>query len=488
MKTMERLRLSFGSLLGCLLTILLLGPSMNANAADDAPDQQSAFPIEVWKGDFEAMAQRNRIRALVVYSKTFYFIDKGQQRGLTYEGLMQFEKFINEKLNKKTIKVNVIFVPVARDQLLPALLEGRGDIAAANLTITPERSKQIDFSDPFGTGVKELVVSGPDSPKITSLNDLSGKEIHVRKSSSYYHSLLRLNERFEGEGKKSVKIVAADENLEDEDLLEMLNAGLIPLIVMDSHKAIFWIQIFDNITVHEDVAVASEGKIAWAFRKNSPELEAVVNEFVKTHKAGTLMGNILLKRYLESTDYIQNSTSEKEIERFRQTIDYFKKYGDQYGFDHLMIAALAYQESKIDQSKKSAAGAIGVMQLLPDTAADKNVNIPDIHIMEKNIHAGTKYLRFIADRYFADDGIDPQNKLLLSFAAYNAGPAKIAGLRKEAATQGLDPNKWFRNVELVAAKRIGRETVQYVSNIYKYWIAYSMIEERDKMRKEASKE
>jgi len=375
---------------------------------------------------------------------------------------------------------------VARDQLLPALLEGRGDIAAANLTITPERSKQVDFSDPFGTGVKELVVSGPASPEITRLGDLSGKEVHVRKSSSYYQSLRKLNERFEGQGKSTVKLVAADENLEDEDLLEMLNAGLIPLIVMDSHKATFWNQIFDKITVHEDVAVASEGKIAWAFRKNSPELAAVVNEFVKKNKAGTLMGNILLKRYLKSTDYIENSTSEAEIEKFRQTIDYFKKYGDQYGFDYLMIAAQAYQESQIDQSKKSAAGAIGVMQLLPSTAADNNVNIPDIHDMQNNIHAGTKYLRFIADRYFTDDGIDAQNRLLLSFAAYNAGPAKIAKLRNEAAAQGLDPSKWFRNVELVTAKRIGRETVQYVSNIYKYWIAYSMIVERDKMRKKAS--
>ncbi len=468
------------------MTILLLALSAGASAADVAPGQQPAFPGEVWKGDFEAMAEKNRIRALVVYSKTFYFIDIGEQKGLTYEGLMLFQKFVNEKLDKKTVKVNVIFIPVARDQLLPALLAGQGDIAAANLTITPERSKLVDFSDPFGTGVKELVVSGPASPQITSLDDLSGKEVHVRKSSSYYQSLRKLNERFEGQGKSTVKIVAADENLEDEDLLEMLNAGLIPLIVMDSHKAAFWNQIFDKITVHEDVAVASEGKIAWAFRKDSPELAAVVNEFVKKNKAGTLMGNILLKRYLKSTDYIENSTSEAEIEKFRQTIDYFKKYGDQYGFDYLMIAAQAYQESQIDQSKKSAAGAIGVMQLLPSTAADKNVNIPDIHDTQNNIHAGTKYLRFIADRYFTDDGIDPQNKLLLSFAAYNAGPAKIAKLRNEAAAQGLDPNKWFRNVERVAAKRIGRETVQYVSNIYKYWIAYSMIVERDKTRQKAS--
>ena len=167
-------------------------------------------------------------------------------------------------------------------------------------------------------------------------------------------------------------------------------------------------------------------------------------------------------------------------------MDIFKKYANRYEFDYLMVAAQAYQESQIDQSKKSPAGAIGVMQLLPSTAADKNINIPEIHELENNIHAGTKYLRFISDRYFADGDIDPKNKLLLSFASYNAGPARIAKLRKEAEAQGLEPNKWFQNVELMAAKHIGRETVQYVSNIYKYWIAYKMIIERDKAQKKAA--
>jgi len=175
-----------------------------------------------------------------------------------------------------------------------------------------------------------------------------------------------------------------------------------------------------------------------------------------------------------------------DLSWFRKTIDLFKNYAGQYGFDYLMITAQAYQESQIDQNKTSPDGAIGVMQVLPSTAADKNVNISNIHELENNIHAGTKYLRFISDRYFADDSIDPQNRLLLSFASYNAGPVKIVRLRKEAEEQGLDPNKWFQNVELVAAKRIGRETVHYVSNIYKYWIAYSMVLEREKVRKEAS--
>jgi membrane-bound lytic murein transglycosylase MltF len=146
-----------------------------------------------------------------------------------------------------------------------------------------------------------------------------------------------------------------------------------------------------------------------------------------------------------------------------------------YDFDWLGVAALAYQESRIDQSKRSHAGAVGVMQLLPSTAADRNVGIPNIEKIEDNIHAGVKYIRFIVDRYYAEEPMDRLNKRLFAFASYNAGPAKVARLRREARVMGLDPNVWFRNVEIVAAKRIGRETVQYVSNIYKYYIAYRLI-------------
>ncbi|MDP4726069.1 MAG: lytic transglycosylase F [Desulfobacterales bacterium] len=434
------------------------------------------------------MAKRREIRVLVVYSKTFYFLDQGQQRGATYELLKQFEKFINKKLKTKTLKLRVFFIPVRRDQLIPWLVDGRGDIAAANLTITPQRQKQVDFSDPLATDVKELLVTGPAAPTVKNLEDLAGKEIHVRRSSSYYESLMQLNQSFQRDGKQKMNLVLADETFEDEDLLEMVNAGLIPMIVMDSHKAEFWDQIFDHIKVHPDIAVRSGGEIAWAFRKDSPKLKAVVNKFVKDHKKGTLFGNILLKRYLRDTKYVKNSIAQKELEKFEAMIALFEKYAGQYDFDYLMIGAQAFQESGLDHSKRSSAGAIGVMQMLPSTASDPNVGIPDIEKLDKNIHAGTKYLRFIVDRYFTDEAMDDTNKMLFAFASYNAGPARISSLRNKAAKMGLDPNVWFHNVEVVAAKEIGRETVQYVSNIYKYYIAYRMVvnqlEKKEKLMKE----
>jgi len=439
-------------------------------------------------GDFDEMAKKRQIRVLVAYSKTFYFLDRGRQRGISHDLLKEFEKFVNKKLKTKTLKVNVVFIPVQRDELIPGLTKGLGDMAVANLTITPERRKQVDFSDPMLSRVKEVLVTGPAAPPVTKIDDLAGREIHVRKSSSYYESLLALNASFKKTGKQPIQLIAADETFEDEDLLEMVNAGLIPMIVMDSHKAQFWTQIFDKIQVHSDIAVRTGGEIAWAFRKNSPQLKAVVNEFVKGNKKGTLIGNMMFKRYLKSTKYVKNSLSKQELEKFEAMVQLFEKYAATYNFDYLMMAAQAYQESGLDQSKKSHVGAVGVMQVLPSTAADRNVNVSEILKLENNIHAGTKYMRFIVNRYYKDEPIDNLNKMLFAFASYNAGPAKVKRLRNKAAKMGLDPNVWFHNVEVAAAKVIGRETVQYVSNIYKYYLAYRMVVDQTERKQRLMKE
>jgi membrane-bound lytic murein transglycosylase MltF len=378
----------------------------------------------------------------------------------------------------------MVVIPTRRDRLLPALVEGMGDIAAGNLTITPLRQNKVDFSAPQLTGVSEIIITGPASPPIKTIDDLSGKKIHVRKSSSYYESLLKLNAHFKKTGKKPVKIIPADEYLEDEDLLEMMNAGLIPMIVIDNHKAKFWSQIFQDLKLHPSIKLRSGGQIAWAIRKNSPRLKKVIDRFIQSHKKGTLKGNILYKRYLQNTRWVRNALADKELQRFKKAIKYFKRYSQKYDFDWLMIAAQAYQESGIDQSKRSPAGAIGVMQLLPSTAADPNVNIRRIDIMENNIHAGVKYLRFLHDRYLQDEPMDSFNKMLFAFASYNAGPARVMRLRQEARQSGFDPDVWFRNVEIIASRHLGAETVQYVSNVYKYYIAYRLIMEDFRPKKE----
>jgi membrane-bound lytic murein transglycosylase MltF len=438
-----------------------------------------------WTGDLDGMVKRRRIRALVVYSKTFYFVDRGRQRGATYDGLRAFENDLNRRLQTKALKVQVVLIPVSRDQLLPALREGRGDIAAANLTITPERRREVDFSEPIATGVREVPVTGPRTPPLRRPEDLAGREVFVRGSSSYHESLLQLNADLAKAGKPPVRLRLAPEQLEDEDLLEMVNAGLVRAVVVDSHKAEFWAQVFPRLVLHPEAAVRTGGEIAWAFRHGSPKLRDAVNRFVKANKMGTAFGNEVFRRYLKSTKWVKGATSAEELEKFRRTVDLFQRYGDRYGFDHLLLTAQGYQESQLDQSRQSPRGAVGVMQVLPSTGKDMKVG--DVRQLDSNIHAGVKYLRLMTQRYFDDPGIDSLNRTLFAFAAYNAGPTKISRLRKDAARSGLDPDVWFNHVEIIVARRIGRETVQYVSNIFKYYVAYRLVEEEREAREEARK-
>ncbi|MBU4596878.1 MAG: lytic transglycosylase F [Desulfarculus sp.] len=481
---------------GVLLCVLcLLIPTGAALAAvDDVPPDKFTKKIrKPWTGDLPGMVERRTIRALVTYNKTNYFLDGARERGITYEILQMYEKALNKELakqgkKKKHLQVHILLIPVARDQLIPYLVQGKGDIAAANLTVTKKRLKQVDFCAPFSDEVNELVVTAPGAPALKSLEDLSGKTVYVRRSSSYFESLSKLNKKFKEKGLKPVKVDEADENLETEDILEMVNAGLVPITVADSHLASFWAKIFKKITVHEKLVLHKASRIAWAVRKDSPKLVKSIDAFVKKHKQGTLMGNILIKRYLEDTKWAKNALSEENIQRFNRTTQFFQKYADKYGFDWLMLTALAFQESGLDNSKVSHVGAVGVMQIMPDTASGPPVSMPNYKKLEANIHAGTKYLRWIYDQYFKDDSkVSQLNKVLFTFAAYNAGPGRVAGLRKRAVKMGLDPNVWFQNVEVAAARVIGRETVQYVSNIYKYYVAYRQILAQHKQREEAIK-
>ncbi len=439
---------------------------------DELPPELEQL-MEPWTGDLDGMVERRMIRFVTVHNPMLYHLNGPKQGGIVYEAAAEFEKTLNRELGRRRLKVNVVIVPCPRDQILHALMKGRGDIVAANLTITPERLEQVDFSTPVMSDVSEIVVSGSASPPLASLEDLAGRELHLRPSSSYWPSVQRLNETFRSAGKPPIRLSAVEPYLEDHDLLEMVNAGLLPFTIVDSHKARFWSRVFERIVVHPDLSVRTGGQIAWAFRKNSPQLREVVDKFVREHRKGTLFGNIVYKRYLEDTSWLRNVSEGQGRDRLIEMSPLFRKYSERYGFDWRLVAAQAYQESALDQSRRSRAGAVGVMQLLPSTAA--YVGVSDIDQLENNIHAGVKYLRYLVDRYFEDESLGLRDQHLLALAAYNAGPTRIKRLRGETARKGLDPNVWFDNVEVVVARNVGSETVRYVSNIIKYYVAYGLL-------------
>lgn len=428
--------------------------------------------------DLEGLKAAGQLRVLVGYSHTHYFMDGLHIRGISAENLKAFDPFLHEKLGSPRPKVNLLPIPVARDEMIRYLAEGKGDIAVGNITVTDERAELVDFSAPLRREVAEVIVHGASTPPIDGLDGLAGRTVHVRASSSFRESLGILNEALEARGLAPVIVEPLDEHLQTEDVLELVSAGVIGMTVADDYMAAFWAGVLDGIVVREDLPVRTGRHIAWAIRRDLPGMKPIVDAFVRRHREGTLVGNVLFQRYLRDNEYVHNASASSDRKRFLAMADLFRRYSTEYEFDWLLIAAQAYQESRLIQNRRSPAGAVGVMQLLPATALAPPVAIPNIEELEANIHAGHKYLRHITDHYFDDPELDELNRHLFAFAAYNAGPTRISRLRREAARSGLDANEWFGSVERLVAQKVGMEPVTYVRNIFKYYVTYSLMQDK----------
>ena len=453
--------------------------------ADAFPDFITGAEGGAFTGDLEGIRKRRLLRVLVTHSRTDFFLNGGQILGVQAELTYELLKYLNKGIRRESDKLFVQFIPIEFHQLLPALINGQGDIAAAFLTVTPARAQLVDFITTRKMTVDEVLVANKNAPAITTLVQLSNANLYILKDSSYSEHLKDLNRHLQIVGRKPVRITESDERLLTEDILELINAGAIDYTICDDYKADLWQKVLPNLVVVDDVKIAKGKKTGWAIRKNSPQLKQALDEFSNKVKKGTLLGNILINKYFGDTNWIANPLEQAERDKLQQLIGLFEKYGAIYGFDPLALAAQAYQESKLNNNVKSHRGAVGIMQMLPTTAKDPNVAIDDVELLENNIHAGTKYLGFLRQRYFSDEDIDPWDQRLFAWAAYNAGPANIIRIRNAARKNGLDANVWFGNVEVMAARMISREPVRYVANIQKYYTAYRLVEERSRQRQHA---
>ena len=470
------------------ILLIVISAPLSAHSQDASPILDRSELRRT--GDLDEMRQRRVIRVLVTHNKTNFFVTSGQPRGFEFELFREYEKFLNQGRTRREVKVTLAFLPVNKSELLPFLVQGKGDIAAAALTITPDRQRQAAFTDPYLKDVSEIVVAGKKAAPLATVEDLSGKAVCVGAASSYAERLREFNRLLAASGKAPVEIVEAPDYLETEDILELVNAGIVDYTLADQYLAELWSGVLTDMVLRPDLAVHSGSGIGWAVRHGNPQLLASLNAFVQQNRKGTLLGNILFKRYYQSTKWIGNPLSPAARQRLDGFITLFKKYGDRYQLDWLLIAALAYQESGLNPNLTSRAGAVGLMQVQPSTAEFLGISQSDQ--VENNIHAGVKYLDWLRKNYFNDSAIPPGAKVDFALASYNAGPNRMVRLRRKASEMGHDPNRWFHNVEHAALREVGQETVRYVANVNKYYFAFRLsrdilqkrAEELERMKKE----
>jgi membrane-bound lytic murein transglycosylase MltF len=479
----------WNALLATLLFSAAIGCAQQTSAQPSGIDDEETAAIlkTPFKGDLDEMVKRRVIRVLVPFRRPEFFYIDGRPAGVYQEVFQELETVLNTTY--KTTAANRIVVallptPVAR--MRERMEGGFGDIAVASISITEANRKIADFTNPTVTGLKIIAVTGPGAPQLNGLSDLSGKEVWVAGQSRMKQDLEDLNARLKREGKAPAILREADPLLEPGDIAELVNSGNYPIALMQSQQAEFWAQVFDNMKPRMDLAVAEDVELGWAIQKGTPKFKAFLDGFIKTRGLGTAFGNTVLRRYLKNAKYVTNATEVSEMQKFKQTLPYFRKYGTEYDLDYLLLTAQGYQESRLDQSVKSRVGAIGIMQVMPATAAGHPVKVSNINVAANNIHAGARLMHFLIEEHFNEPGLTRLNKMLFAMAAYNSGPANVARCRKLAKEMGYDPNVWFNNVEVATAKVIGRETTQYVANIYKYYVCYKLALSSYQMKQESS--
>jgi membrane-bound lytic murein transglycosylase MltF len=442
--------------------------------AYQAPDEFFGLVKQEW-GDLDSIIARRLIRVVVPYSLTYYYVDGTQRKGIAFDMIKLFEKKLNEELKFNPPRIGVVFIPVNRERVIPMVSQGYGDIGVGGFEDTSRGIQDVDKTEPMLSGLRHIIVGAKTAPAINSITDLAGKEVFVRRGSDYEVSLVAMSDSLKKMGHAAINIKEIDPYFEIEDVLQLVNSGVIPYAVCYERVAKLWDKVLDGVNLYSNVALKEKINVVWVVRKNAPRFKEQVDKFVSKNHIGTATGNMLYARYVTNPDRLKHLLTQQNQKQFFDLSTTFRKYGGEYSLDWVLLAAQGYQESRLDQKAVSPVGAVGIMQVMPFVAVSKPINIPNIQTTENNIHAGTKVMRYLIDTFFDDAGLDSLNQHLLALAAYNAGPTRIKRLRKEAMSRGLDPNIWFDNVETVVAQRVGREPVNYVSNIYKYYTSFKAL-------------
>lgn len=471
------------------LSVILGCEAEPGNAAQPMPTRPPEVSAEaaavlyrpLAKSTGDLTPETRTIRVLTAYGRITFFVANGRPTGIEAEAFSAYADYLNKQRRAKHApKVSVVFIPVRFENLIPFLLEGKGDIAAGLITVTDDRRKEAAFTNPTVDNVSEVVVVHAGGPPISSADDLSGRTAYVQRATSYVDHLNHLNQRLAAAGRKPVAIVEVEGHLNGGNILEMVNAGIFPLTVVDNYQADLWAKVLPDINVLSDVVLSKDKALGWAVRPNNPELLASLNGFLEyVHRYEQARVADAMRRYFTDTQWIKNPIGSDAFQRAKALIPAFRAAGAKYDFDWLMLMAQGFQESGLMQNRHGRGGATGVMQIKPSAA--RTVGYRNISTAAENIAAGAAYLNFTRKRFFDDPAISPAARVDFALASYNTGPNRIDRMRRLAASRGLDPNVWFDNVELVALDRLGPIPVRYVSNIYMYYVAYRMTYELDQI-------
>lgn len=418
---------------------------------------------------YSQMLKMGEIRMAIPYGRITYMNSKNQMLGFAPELSKYFSNFLLAKYKKK---VQIKVVPSAPGKLLAVIADGNADFALDYLNeySTNKNADRFLIYDHPRTE-KYLIVSNQNKEKVINLSDLSGKTVCADRFTQVA-AIEKTNEELKKDGKALITIYQDQLVLSDEDLLQMVNAGLIDYIWVTNWRAELWKPLLPNIAIHSETAITGGSPGDVIVSKMNADLAKDLLEFAASPYLDAALRDYRQKNFSHERFALKSPLTQTELNRFESMKKYFHRYGHENQLDPLFLAGLGFQESLLNQGAVSPSGAVGVMQLLPSTGASMNVG--NIYELEPNIHAGAKYINSLLREMSLESGLSENERGFFAVAAYNAGANNVRKARELAVKMGLNPNQWFLNVEMASARLLGLETFLYVRNVYKYYVTYDV--------------
>jgi membrane-bound lytic murein transglycosylase F len=428
----------------------------DAEAVDEIDRRTNVPMVEPIKRDLAEIKERGQLIVLAPYNSTTYFLYRGEPLGYEYELLQAFAK-------EHGVSLKVI-VATDRKSLYSMLNAGDGDIVAARLIPTEEDKQNVAFTrelyrtEPalvqqelppdkanMPEAAEKALQPGPEEElqeidlqarRITRPAQLAGETVTLPEKSAYRRTLIELSDDISGD----INVVEIGGKIEDEALAQKVAKGEVEFTVMQGNLAELKEAEFRNLKVRP--VVGRSHSVAWAVRKNAPELANQLNRWIEEKKNGALFGSLYKKYFIDRRSYLERVTSEYLASTTGKLCEFdpiIKKYAVELNWDWRLLAAQAFQESRFKPNARSWAGATGLLQLMPRTAREYGVtNALD---PEDNVAGAVRFLKWLTSRWSARIP-DENERLKFILASYNTGAGHVEDAQRLTEKYGGDPKRW----------------------------------------------
>ncbi|MEB0207029.1 transglycosylase SLT domain-containing protein [Pseudomonas sp. CCC3.1] len=415
------------------------------------------------------------LRVLVNQSRNSSGEVQGQDIGVEYHRLRAFERYLNAQARDGQ-EITLKIIPKAKDQLLGALMRGEGDLMAPGELLDVKPTHAVSPSDPIVDRVPLLLVGVKGEHRYTRFEQLSGRTVALTTGSAAGESINLINQKLALRKLPPVKVEWVDPSLAVEDVLEMVQAGIFHLTIVEKPIAERWATLMPKLRFDRQVLISEPAAMRWFVRRDASMLHTSVDKFLASYKAPSNQDVAFERVYrrLYRVHYPLAKADRQKLEKLRPVL---QKHARQQGMDWLNLAALAFKESALDPGARGSGGATGLLQITPSAA--QRVGVNDIKNVDNNVQAGAKYLALIRRKFFSSPKLNERERMAFVLAAYNMGPERVQAMRAEAKRRGLNPNQWFFQVERIAMEQVGMSGVSYVNSVNKYYLAFDR--ERDSL-------